>query len=137
MGLRAPGGERRRGDASLAHPADRRRAILVRGLAIIRGAPLAVVDLAALLGAGDGERGARFVTLRAGPRHVAVEVDMVLGFGALEPSALHALPPLLSEALPDQVQKLGALDGHTLALLDALRLLPDEALQALPREGCS
>jgi purine-binding chemotaxis protein CheW len=107
----------------------------VRGLAIIRGAPVAVVDLAALLGAGSGERGARFVTARAGPRTVALEVSAVLGFEALDASALHALPPLLSEALPDQVQKLGALDGHTLALLDVLRILPGAELRAPAPEG--
>ncbi|WP_437737637.1 chemotaxis protein CheW [Sorangium sp. So ce1335] len=103
----------------------------VRGLAIIRGAHVPVVDVAALLGVADGQRAARLVAVRAGERPLALEVDEVLGIERLDPAALQATPPLLSGALPACVDSLGTLDGQALALLETARLLPEAAWSSL------
>ncbi|WP_437627069.1 chemotaxis protein CheW [Sorangium sp. So ce1151] len=97
----------------------------VRGLAVIRGAHVPVIDLAALLGVADGQRGARLVSVRAGERPLAIEVDEVLGIKSLDPAALERTPTLVSEALPACVDRLGRLDGQSLALLETARLLPE------------
>lgn len=103
----------------------------VRGLAVIRGAHVPVVDVAALLGVDDGQRGARLVAVRAGARPLALEVDAVLGIERLDPAALEATPPLLAGALPACVDSLGTLDGQALALLETARLLPEAAWSSL------
>ncbi|WP_437580872.1 chemotaxis protein CheW [Sorangium sp. So ce887] len=103
----------------------------VRGLAVLRGAHVPVVDLAALLGVTDGQRGARLVSVRAGARPLALEVDEVLGIRELDPAALERTPPLLSRALPECVDSLGTLDGQSMALLETARLLPEAAWSAL------
>jgi len=51
----------------------------VRGLSIIRGAPVPVVDLGALLNTPSSRPPPRFVTVRAGERRVALAVDGILG----------------------------------------------------------
>lgn len=103
----------------------------VRGLAVIRGAHVPVVDLAALLGVADGQRGARLVSVRAGARPLALEVDEVLCIKELDPATLERTPPLLSRALPECVDSLGTLDGQSMALLETARLLPEAAWSAL------
>src|SRR5215207_6190786 len=65
----------------------------VLGVAVIRGAALPVLDLAAFLGAGAG-RGRRFVVVRAGPRQLALSVDEVLGVSQLDASTLEQTPLL-------------------------------------------
>jgi purine-binding chemotaxis protein CheW len=49
----------------------------------------------------------------------------VFGIRSLALDSFEQLPPLLSGALPDCVQELGALDGHTMAVLETGRLLPE------------
>src|ERR1700733_14675484 len=59
----------------------------VRGLAIIRGAPIPVVDVAELLGEGSvqtdtgtrSQPAARFVAVKVADRGIALAVDGVLG----------------------------------------------------------
>jgi purine-binding chemotaxis protein CheW len=99
----------------------------VLGLAVIRGAPLPVVDSARLLGADDARAG-RFVTVNAGNRRVALAVDCVLGVRAVAPESLHALPPLLHEADSGVIAAIGLLDAELLLVLRSARLLPDEAV---------
>jgi purine-binding chemotaxis protein CheW len=103
----------------------------VRGLALIRGEMLPVVDLAAILGSLDGQLGARLVVLRIGERRVALEVDAVLGIRPIDAGALAPTAPMLQEALPAPVALLGSLDGAALAVLDTARLLPEEVCRAL------
>src|ERR1035437_4647165 len=50
-----------------------------RGLSIIRGAPVPVIDLGTLLGDGEDSLPTRFVTVRTGERKVALSVAAVLG----------------------------------------------------------
>lgn len=97
----------------------------VRGLAVIRGAPLPVVDLAGLLGVPGGG-GARFVTLRTGERRVALAVDAVLGVRALDAATVAELPPLVRAASREAIEAAGALDGELLLVLRAAHVVPDE-----------
>jgi purine-binding chemotaxis protein CheW len=103
----------------------------VRGLAIIRGEPTPVVDLGALLGGSDAAPGVRFVTLRSGDRHVAIDVDAVVGVRAIDVDAFAATPKLLGGAVPEQVERLGTLDGQMLAVLDTARLFSEELSASL------
>src|SRR5688572_23698801 len=59
----------------------------VLGAALIRGLPVAVLDLGALL-AGTPARAERWVTLRVGERSVALAVDAVVGIQPLEGAEL-------------------------------------------------
>jgi purine-binding chemotaxis protein CheW len=102
----------------------------VRGLAIVRGAPVPVVDAAALIGASDGCP-RRFVIVRAGTRRVALAVDEVVGVRALPSDQLERLPSLLREAAADVVARIGTLDDELLVVLESTRLVPDGAW--LPR----
>ena len=116
-------------------------ALGVLGLAMIRGEAVPVLDLAALLGsdADDREtqaspRTARFVTVRAADRRVALAVDGVTGARLLTRHSFRALPPLLRDTEADVVESIGALDAELLLVLRAARLVP----QGLPgAEGSS
>jgi purine-binding chemotaxis protein CheW len=110
----------------------------VRGLAIIRGAPVPVVDVARLLGeeAAGTEVGARvppsarFVTLKIGERAIALAVDGVVGVRTLAVDALHELPALLRDAEVDAVSSIGTLDSELLLVLRSARLVPQNLLVA-------
>jgi len=103
----------------------------VKGISVIRGEPVPVLSLPLLLGAEAPVEGRRMVLVRAGAHRIALEVEDVLDVEELDPVNLGGLPPLLSEALPAEVERLGTLDGKALALLDAARLLPEATLRAL------
>ncbi len=93
----------------------------VIGVAVIRGAPVPVLDVALLLGVAGGER-ERFVVVRVdGERRVALRVDAVVGVKTLAPETLAALPPLLRDVGAETVSRLGTLDLALVAMLDASR----------------
>lgn len=110
----------------------------VRGVAVIRGKPVPVVDLAVLLG-GERERaptlGARFVTVRTPRGLVALEIDEAVGVRELSASDLSAAPPLLANAEAGLVASMAARDGELLAVLDCARLIDGELLDRLVTEG--
>lgn len=97
----------------------------VLGLAMIRGAPVPVVDAARLLGEADSPAG-RWIALTVGSRQVALAVASVLGVRPLPVGARHALPPLLKDARRDLVAELGLLDDALLLVLQGGRLLSDD-----------
>ncbi len=101
----------------------------VLGAAILRGAPVPVVDLGALLGSPCSLR-TRLVSLGIGARRVALAVDAVVEVRTLDPSLVRELPPLLRDAERGLVERLGALDGELLLALRASRILPEEAPSA-------
>ena len=97
----------------------------VLGLAVIRGAPVPVVDAARLLGEADAPSG-RWVALNADSRPVALAVGSVLGVWPLPVGARHALPPLLKDAGRDLISELGLLDEALLRVLQGGHLLSDD-----------
>jgi purine-binding chemotaxis protein CheW len=96
----------------------------VRGVAIVRGAPLPVVDVAALLGGPAGAQAARLVTLKLGPRRVGLALDAVLGVRPLDAERLHDVPPLLQQASSDLLGGMAALDDELLLALRGAVALP-------------
>lgn len=104
----------------------------VRGLSIIRGAPVPVVDLGALL-AGKPCRGTRLVMIRAGERRIALAVDAVLGIREIAGPVWNDLPPLVRDACPEAVEAIGVLDQEALLALKTGTLLPDAVWEALAR----
>jgi purine-binding chemotaxis protein CheW len=96
----------------------------VRGLSIIRGSPVPVVDTGKLFGE-QGTPSARLVTIRVGDRTVALAVDEVLGVRAIETDVVVALPPLLRDAGGDALSAIGTLDAELLLFMNAARIVPD------------
>jgi purine-binding chemotaxis protein CheW len=96
----------------------------VRGVAMVRGIPTPVVEVARLLGSGEGP-GARWVTVSAGGHQVALAVDFVLGVRALAPTGRVPLPALLQDAAADAVAALARLDAELLLVLQAAHDLPE------------
>lgn len=106
---------------------------IVRGLSIIRGAPVPIVDLGAVLGACDGSQ-KRFVVVRTGPRRVAFSVDEILGIRKFPPDAANHLPPLMSQAAAGALQTIGTLDSELLLVLNSAVIVSPELLASLARE---
>jgi purine-binding chemotaxis protein CheW len=104
----------------------------VTGLAIIRGAPVPVVDAARLLGAAS-EQPRRFVVLRIAARRIALAVDGVVGVRRVAAEQLSELAPLAGAMAGEVVAAIGALDGRLLMLLEAARLVPDAVLELAER----
>lgn len=103
----------------------------VIGVALIRGAPVPVVDASALLGATDERDTTRFVTLRIGDRCIALAVEAVLGIRALPSASLQKLPPLLRDTSSEILSALGTLDTELLTVLKLARTLTEPILQVL------
>jgi purine-binding chemotaxis protein CheW len=104
----------------------------VIGLAIIRGAPVPVVDAARLLGAAS-VRPRRFVVLRMAARSIALAVDGVIGLRRLAADQLSELAPLAGAMAGEVVAAIGELDGRLLMLLEASRLVPDSVFELAER----
>lgn len=100
----------------------------VRGVAVIRGEPIPVVDLEGLLSGERSRDPARWVVLRVGDRRAALAVDEVLGVGSVVGDAP---APLLAGACSATIEALAARDRELLVLLEASRLVPEEAWRAL------
>jgi purine-binding chemotaxis protein CheW len=96
----------------------------VRGISIIRGTPLPVVDTASLLGRPDIQP-RRLVTVRVGERVIALSVDRVHGIRTIRSVATIELPHLLRDAAGDIVTAIGTLDSEFLLFLQTARILPD------------
>ena len=107
----------------------------VRGVAVIRGEVVPVVDLGALLGSAESADPSRFVTLRIGNRRVALAVERVLGVRHLEPRLAREVPPLLGEVEAERLAAVATLDNELLLILRAARLLPAELWDALASAG--
>jgi purine-binding chemotaxis protein CheW len=102
----------------------------VDGLAIIRGAPVPVVNLSRLLGAAAAQP-TRLVCVRTEHGRIALAVDHVEGVRSLASESLHALPPLLQCADAQVVAAIGMLDAELLLVMQVARLLPQELWPAL------
>lgn len=100
------------------------------GAAMIRGEPVPVVDAGALLGEPQADR-RRLVTIAVGEGSVAIAVDDVLGVSAISDDIANELPPLLHGAADGVIRAIGVRDGAFLLRLEAGRLIPDGALNAI------
>jgi purine-binding chemotaxis protein CheW len=107
----------------------------VRGVAVIRGTPVPVVDAASALGSEESTRATRFVTLRAGQRRVALGVDQVLGVRQVGRMQLSDLPPLLGAASEEVVSAIGTLDTELLMVLRSGKLVPEALWAAIEAGG--
>jgi len=108
----------------------------VLGLAVVRGFPIPVVNADRLLGPSGSSSlisvpYARFVLLKLGVRSAALAVDAVLEIRALPAEMLANIPPLLQEAGTGLVALIGTLDAQLLLVLQAARLVPDSAWNAI------
>ena len=106
----------------------------VLGLSRVRGEAVPVVGLNLLMGAAQGAPAQRFVSLRVDGRKLALAVDEVLDVREIQASAMEALPPLLSEAVP-AVAGLAKLDAAFYLVLKAAKLLSNEDWLALEPGG--
>jgi purine-binding chemotaxis protein CheW len=99
----------------------------VRGVSVIRGAPVPVVDLKSLLENGEASATyGRFVTMKLGERRVAIGVDGVVGLRNLDSAQLGELPPILRDVAADLIEAIGTRDAQLLVVLRAARIVPDE-----------
>jgi purine-binding chemotaxis protein CheW len=94
------------------------------GLSLIRGAPVPVLDLAALLGE-SGAPATRLVTATLSGRKVALAVEAVLGVRRIDPALVGELPPLLRDSARAAVAAIGTLDAELLLMLETGKLVPD------------
>src|SRR5258708_12016072 len=97
----------------------------VRGLCMIRGAPVPVVDPGLLLGE-QPTNSQRLVTIRAGRRTIALAADTVLGIRAIEAETFDQLPPLLRDAAAETIAAVGTLDAEPLFLLHPPPINPQD-----------
>lgn len=104
----------------------------VVGVAVVRGAPLPVIDVGILL-AGEAEAAGRWLVCRVGARRVALALSSVVGVRSVPADALHDLPPLLGEAASAAAGALAALDSELAVVLDAARCVPEAAWHHLER----
>jgi purine-binding chemotaxis protein CheW len=107
----------------------------VRGIAIVRGTPIPVVDAETLLLGGSQSPAIRFVTVRAGSRRVALAVGMVLGIADIPTESVDALPPLLQHAGDDVIASIGALDADLLFVLTSARIVTEDVWALAERQS--
>jgi purine-binding chemotaxis protein CheW len=96
----------------------------LRGLAVIRGAPVPVLDLARLLGMAESPAAKRFAVLRLNDRRVALACEDVPGLRSVG-SSLVSLSRLLDAARPDLVAGVGVDDQSLLFVLEVARIVPE------------
>ena len=106
----------------------------VRGLSIIRGAPVPIVDIGLLIGNRPTQSG-RMVTLKVLDRVVAIQVETVLGIHAFTGDTFRQLPPLLRDVASETVTAISSLDAELLLALHTARLVPDSVFAELDRNG--
>jgi purine-binding chemotaxis protein CheW len=106
----------------------------VRGLAVVRGAPVPVVDVGILLGNG-GRAAGRWVTVSVGQRSVALAVESIAGVQELPGDVFDDVPPLLRGAGDGVVAAIGALDAQLLVVLEGARILTEEQWLAAEAQG--
>ncbi len=107
----------------------------VLGICTIRGKPTPVVALPDLLDQAQGERLERYITLRIPRGTLALAVPRVLGLADLSTLEIERLPSLLANVRAEVVDSIAIREQALLLVLQAGRLLPEEAWSALPREA--
>jgi purine-binding chemotaxis protein CheW len=96
---------------------------LVRGLAIIRGAGVPVIDTARLFG-DEFTPYQRLITIRTGERTIAFAASAVLGTQSIQEDLREELPPLLRDV--EAIAAIGRLDKELVFFLRETRALPND-----------
>ncbi|HTD02581.1 chemotaxis protein CheW [Undibacterium sp.] len=107
------------------------------GVSLIRGAMLPVVNLAMLIGdAGmrNDSKHSRYVSLKLGPRRVAIAVQEVLGVRKLDGETLAGMPALLYEVGADAISAISVLDTELLLVLKGAHLISESVWLALEKD---
>jgi purine-binding chemotaxis protein CheW len=104
----------------------------IRGLCVLRGRPVPVVDVGLLLGGRRAPDDGRFVGVRTGPQTAALCVDTVVGVRDLPLDLLHDLSSVTGSPACTAV---GAIGREPLLLLAAGRVVPDSVWDALEEAG--
>jgi purine-binding chemotaxis protein CheW len=102
----------------------------LRGLSIIRGVPVPVVDLGLIIG-DQITPTTRLITIKAAARTIALAVETVVGITAIAAEAAGRLPPLLRDAATETVSAIGARDTELIIFLHAARLVPEGVFTCL------
>jgi purine-binding chemotaxis protein CheW len=95
----------------------------VRGLSVIRGAAVPVLDTARLFG-GAAAHYERLIAVRTGARTIAFAASAVLAVQSITGSGPDELPPLLQDA--DTIGAIARLDEELVFFLRTARALPDD-----------
>ena len=103
----------------------------VRGVSIIRGDAVPVVELGSVLGVPVPGVCTRFVLIRGGIGKIALAVESLLGVRVLNNSVCNDLPPLASNACSEIIAAIGALDRQLLLVLQAGSIVPHEVWELL------
>jgi purine-binding chemotaxis protein CheW len=104
----------------------------VRGVTVIRGRPVPVVDAACAIGQAEpSSNGTRFVALKTAERCVALAVDEVVGVRQINHRHLADVPPLLAGANEHVVSAIGTLDSELLMVLRSGKLVSETAWAAI------
>jgi purine-binding chemotaxis protein CheW len=106
----------------------------VRGLCVMRGEAVPVVDAGLLVGEAAVEA-ERLIAIRAGDRVIALATETVLGIRAIGAATLAALPPLLREAARGAIAAIGTLDAELLLFLRSTRIVPQDVWDRLAAAG--
>jgi len=109
----------------------------IRGLAVIRGEPIPVVDLGLLLRGNECKSIQRYVTLRVGEKCIALAVEDVVQVRDLNQTQLEGMPALLGDAENSPIQSAQTLDQNLVLLLRASRIISDDIWVRLSEKGFS
>jgi purine-binding chemotaxis protein CheW len=102
----------------------------VLGVAVVRGSPVPVIDLAVIVtGAPSASPAGRWVMVRCGARAAALAVDGVSGVRRLPAGATTA--PLVAGAAQGALAALRVRDVELVLVLEASRLVPEGTFEAL------
>lgn len=106
----------------------------ILGLSVIRGAPVPVADLGAIIGGGK-TRPTRLIAARAATGKIALAAQAVTGVATISLDACRELPPLLRDAASDTIAAIGAADSGLIMFLQTARLLPDALIGRPDADG--
>lgn len=103
--------------------------LVVRGVAIIRGDVVPVIDAGRFIGQ-DVTAAKYLITIRVDDRIVALAVDGIVGIHQLA-GIVADLPPLLRDVADGAIASIQEMDSELLLRLRAAHVLPPAALRAL------
>ena len=105
----------------------------VRGVSIVRGAAVPVIDAGLLLGARHVAAD-RLISVRSAGRRYGLLVGAVIGVRRFTPDMFEDPPPLLRHVAEEVVSSIGRLDEALVLFLGTARVVPEVPLD-LPAEA--